>query len=215
MGININKRRLELIAWLHTNQPTEFYSALKLQKFVFLYESFSNLLDLEYDFDYLKAYANGPVFSDLYGDYTYRKDELMVCIERFTNEDINEEIAIKAGFLVKILSEEELSEFTHELDAWKVNEGQIGRYTQVSMKESQFTDEDFRLLADLLDMYSVEFIESVQVVSIGSKNFILSNSDMERLEANHNNVLMNLSDQESLINPVYVHLDENGVLLVD
>jgi len=217
MNIGTNKRRLGLTAWLYKNQTTEFYSALKLQKYMFLYEAFSKLQDLEYDYGYLRAYENGPVFSDLYGDYTYRKDGLVSIADNYPEDEIeiDEEIALKASFVVKILNEEELSDFTHELDAWKINEEEIGTRSQIPIRESHFTDDDYRLLYDLFEMYSSDFIKSVNVVSIGSKNFILSKEDMSRLEEDHNNVLMNLADQDVLENPVYVHLDENGVLLVD
>lgn len=217
MTINSGRRKLELTNWLYRNQDVEFSSSLKLQKFVFFYESFSKLDDDDFNFSYLKSYANGPVFSDLYGDYTYRKEELVGTLNMMeTPESIDEERAKLSGFLVKIMNEVELSDLTHEFNAWKVNEKQIGQIQNLPMYESNFTDSDYQLLSTLREMYPPELIEQMDVISIADKNFLISKQDAEKLSEEQKNILINLADDETIFNPVYVTVDEeDGVLVVD
>lgn len=216
MVVNSNSRRLELSNWLYTNQIEEFSSSLKLQKFIFFYESFTKLADEEANFSFLRAYANGPVFSDLYGDYTYRKEELVSYLEFMQPPStINENRAKLAGFLVKILNEKELSDLTHEFNAWKAKENNIGTFLNVSMHESDFVHSDLELLTTLQEMYPVEFIDQVNVISIADKNFLVSKNDAINLREEQKNILINLADNENIHNPVYVSVDEDGVLLVD
>src|SRR5699024_4743813 len=123
MYINSNERKVELSSWLKLNQPSEFSDNLKLQKFLFFYEVLSKIENEEADFSYLRAYPNGPVFSNVYGDYVYQSLAFITRLDEFVDKpinEVNEERAKFAGFLVKILNEKELSDLTHELDAWKI-----------------------------------------------------------------------------------------------
>lgn len=216
MVLNSSKRKLKLSQWLFSNQTEEFYYPLKLQKFLFFYEAFTKLDDDGANFSYLRAYKNGPVFSDVYGDYTHQKEVFLHEMENADfDAELNEERMKLAGFLVKILNEDELSDLTHELDAWKVKEREIGLYPNVSMYERDFSSQDFHLLSMLREMYPMELINRLEVISIGDKNFLISKKDMDRLGEEQDGILMNLSDQEGLHNPVYVSVDEDGVLMID
>jgi len=219
MYVNSNERKLKLSSWLKSNQRSEFSSNLKLQKFLFFYEVFSKMDgENDYDFNYLRAYPNGPVFSNVYGDYNYQSMAFWDNLNRISSctiEDINETRAKLSGFLVRILNENELSELTHEFDAWKKHESAIQRGEKnITIIEEDFTDHDFHLLEMLRNMYPIEFIENTEVISILDKNFLLSKSDFTNLTEEQRTAFLTLAD-EDLHNPVYVDITEQGVMLVD
>ena len=65
-----DNRKLALSGWLKENDYSSYVVPLKLQKFLFFYESASKVAKKEYDFYKLRGYKNGPVFSQVWGDYT-------------------------------------------------------------------------------------------------------------------------------------------------
>lgn len=211
-----NDRRKELISWLMTNGKKEFYSALKTQKFLFFFESFSKLKGYDPDFSKLKAYKNGPVFSDLYGDYKYRFDELVDVVTQVTPISIDESLAKKAHFLTKIMDNGELSELTHQFDIWSIHEDDIQKgLAQIEMKESDFSASDWQLTNELFDMYDNTIIENSEVLVIGNKHFLFSKNDFRKLNEEQKNTLELISLEESLINPVYVEIGSEGELIID
>ena len=64
MVLNTSKSMLDKIAWLNKQEDITKFSKLQLQKFLFLYEMFQFVEKKDSDFTYLKAYKNGPVFSN-------------------------------------------------------------------------------------------------------------------------------------------------------
>lgn len=117
MSINTSDSRIKKVAWLNNRQDISSYSKLQLQKFLFFYEMFQFAESKEYDFSSLKAYKNGPVFSNFYGDITYREDEVLDSIKRFSDGldsgDIDEENALTSKFLIETLTDSELSSLSH------------------------------------------------------------------------------------------------------
>lgn len=219
MYVNSNERKLKLSSWLKYNQRREFSSNLKLQKFLFFYEVFSKIdEEKDYDFSYLRAYPNGPVFSNVYGDYNYQTTAFWKRLDQLgapSIEGVNYERAKLAGFLVKILNEEELSDVTHEFDAWKKYKGAIKRGEKnITILEDDFTQNDFFLLETLREMYPIELIENSEVISILDKNFIISKDILPRLTKEQKDLFLTLAD-ENLHNPVFIDLTEEGVMLVD
>lgn len=218
MSLNSNDRKLHLSSWLAKNQPAEFRINLKLQKFLFFYESLSKMEGEENDLSYLKAYPDGPVFSNVYGDYIYHGAKFFptvhsISLESVTN--VNENRAKLSGFLVKILTEKELSDLTHELDAWKVHKPAIDSgQRSISIMESDFTKDDYLLLQTIKEMYPTDLIDNSTVISMKDKNFLLSNEDFGCLTEDQTRVFLNLTE-EDLDNPVYVSFSEEGVLLID
>lgn len=214
-----NLRKQALSGWLKINYSSEFSSSLKLQKFLFLYEAYSKIEGDSSDFRTLKGYVNGPVFSDVYGDYTYRKDEYIQVVENVFNEEvieIDEERAKFVGFLVKILNENELSDLTHELNIWKAKEEDIKRGRRhIALDERDLTQGDVDLLASLRDMYPIHYIDSVHVIQISGKSFIINKEDIPKLSREQKEVFITLANDESLENPVYISVSEDGVVLVD
>ena len=67
--VNSNARKRALSGWLLENNPKDFQSNLKLQKFLFLYECLSKVENYNADFTSLQWFRNGPVFNVVYGNY--------------------------------------------------------------------------------------------------------------------------------------------------
>jgi hypothetical protein len=217
--LNSSIRKRALSGWLEKHSSHEFWTALKLQKFLFFYEALSKIEESSSEFRSLKGYINGPVFSDVYGDYTYRMDEFVAGVgETYqeNNENVNEDRAKLAAFLVKILNEQELSDLTHEFNIWRTKKDAIengGKH--IPLSESDFTQEDVDLLNSIKEMYPTEFIESVEVIEISGKSFVISRDEYSKLTEEQKFTFFMLAEQDNLENPVYVSISEDGVLLVD
>lgn len=217
--INSNNRKLCLSGWLKHNNIQEYNTPLKLQKFLLLYESFSKV-DGEYsDFSHLRGYKRGPVFSQVWGDYTKEREAFDLAAEEsyaWRKSDINEERAKKCAFVVSTLSEKELSELTHKMNIWKSKEKRImsGEY-QVSLDESDFNSSDTNLISLLERMYPIDMIEASEVISIDNYYFVFNKKDMPKLTEHHFDTLSTLTENEELYNPVYVDIDEEGRLIID
>jgi hypothetical protein len=214
-----SSRKLTLSGWLKKNGNTEYNSPLKLQKFLLFYEAITKINGGTADFSNLKGYKRGPVFSNVWGDYTYERLAFDDAVEKEYSaypEQVVEEYAKRSQFLISILSENELSTLTHKLNIWKSKEDRIMKgERQVELQESDFTDEDAKLMALLEKMYPISLIDSSHVIEIDSHYFVLSKQDSCRLSAQHFDILSELADNEQLANPVYVELDEEGRLIVD
>ncbi len=217
--VHSNDRKLCLSGWLKQNNKTEYDTPLKLQKFLLLYEAFAKASGESPDFSHLRGYKRGPVFSNVWGDYTKEKEAFNKAADesyRSGRFAINEERAKKCAFVVRILSENELSELTHPMNLWKSKEDRImkGEY-QVDLEEKDFNEDDRKLIASLDKMYPIELIENSEVVNIDNHYFIFKKSDVQKLTEAHFDTLFNLSENEQLFNPVYADIDEEGRLVID
>lgn len=214
-----NNRKLCLSGWLKQNNEQEYNTPLKLQKFLLLYEAFSKVAGESTDFSHLKGYKRGPVFSHVWGDYTKARIEFDTAAEEsytYKKVDINEVRAKKCAFIVSTLSEKELSEFTHKMNIWKSKENRImsGEY-QVALSESDFNQDDMKLVSLLENMYPIEMIDESRIVSIDNHYFIFNKADVSKLTEAHFDTLSTLVEKEELYNPIYVDIDEEGRLLID
>lgn len=212
------KKRVKC-GWLKENYKKGFYSPLKLQKFLFFYECFNKIEGGNADFSSLKGYANGPVFSDVYGDYFYEKDEFIISVEQdfnFNKDIVNEDTAKLAKFLVNILNEEELSDLTHEFNIWNAKEDLINRGVKhVSLNEQDLSNNDFLILKTLKETYTSEYIDSVEVLEFNDKSFLINKSDIDKITEEQLEIFINLSKDDTIDSPVYINLSEDGVILVD
>ncbi|MUV39493.1 hypothetical protein JNUCC1_03371 [Lentibacillus sp. JNUCC-1] len=217
--LNSNTRKKSLSGWLKNNYEQEFSNGLKLQKFLFFYEALSKIDNDDYDFNYLKGYKRGPVFSNVYGDYTYRKDEFINAADeayQLKPELINEERARFSGFLTRVLNEEELSDLTHEMNIWNEKELEImSEVKQIPLNEDDLNENDVSLMETLRQTYPSNFINSTVVIEVEDKSFVIDKDDFNKLTEEQQNLLLTLSDNDELENPVYVKISEDGVLLVD
>lgn len=217
--INSNVRKLSLSGWLMANHKREYDTPLKLQKFLLFYESFSKISGEEPDFGHLRGYKRGPVFSDVWGDYTKEKESFAkAASESYASGEypVNEDRAKKSAFIVGTLSESELSELTHQMNLWKSKEKRImaGEY-QVSLEEKDFGEEDVRIITALDQMYPIHMINDSVVYDIDSCYFVVSKEDAKKLSEEHFDILSSLVEKETLHNPVYVSIDKEGRLLID
>lgn len=213
-----DERKLTISGWLKKYDHISYEIPLKLQKFLFFYESASKVYGNEYDFRKLRGYKNGPVFSQVWGDYTKERplfdEKVTISYDEKKSEFIDPVLANKIDFFIKTCTEEELSGITHSMNIWKSKSGRIlsGEY-QVDLEEKDFTDEDTELIKNIVSAYSEDFISSSEVLPIKDKIFILPKN--YAISPTQMDVLQELANESSLENPVYVTMDKTGRLLVD
>lgn len=216
--INSNERKLCLSGWLQEHGIGEYNIPLKLQKFLFFYEAFSNIAGDNYDFNYLKGYRRGPVFSQVWGDYTHERESFNIAsADQFHKNPnlVDNDRAETAEFIVKTMSEKELSELTHHLHIWNAKEEAImSGVKAVSLDEKDFGEEDRKLISALWGLYPKEVIKNSEVYSAGDYFFVFNKDDAKRLTEGHFDVLEMLT-HEKLMNPVFVEIDDEGRLIVD
>lgn len=217
--ISSNSRKLLLSGWLMENGKSEYDSPLRLQKFLLFYEAFTKVSGETADFSNLKGYKRGPVFSNVWGDYTYERPAFDAAAKKeyaAPHEPINTERAKKSQFIVSVLSERELSEFTHKLNLWKSKKPRIMQgERQVPLYESDFSEDDAHMIRLLDQMYPASMIDNSHVIALDNHYFVFSKQDAKRLTEQHFDTLSALSETETLMNPVFVEMDEKGCLIVD
>lgn len=214
-----NERKLCLSGWLKENNETSYNTPLKLQKFLLLYEAFAKAAGEQPDFSHLRGYKKGPVFSNVWGDYTKERAAFNAAAkEAYESKkyDINIERAKKCAFVVRTMTETELSELTHKMNLWKCKESRImrGEYN-VDLFERDFNADDESMMRLLDGMYPTDMIDDSVIINLDKNYFVFSVGDSQKLTEEHFDALMTLAEQENLHNPVYVDIDEEGRLLVD
>lgn len=217
--INSNQRKLTLSGWLKNNNSIAYDTPLKLQKFLLLYEVFTKVSGEKADFSYLKGYEKGPVFSNVWGDYTKERADFNKEAEKAYRKNgnfINDERARKTSFIVSTLTEPELSDLTHLMNIWKSKEKRImKREYQVDLDESDFNNDDRALVKELEDMYPMEMVDNSIPILVGEKCFVVSRLDYEKLNEHHRKILNELSDKEDIHNPVFVTVDGERSIIID
>ncbi|HJF30397.1 MAG TPA: hypothetical protein K8V56_01295 [Sporosarcina psychrophila] len=214
--MNSSEDRLTKAAWFKSHTETFSASPLKLQKFLFFYEMFAKVEQEEYDLSYLRAYPNGPVFSNTYGDLRYNQTEFFAALDSVKDFSIiREKIARAALMLVNTFTDTEISDLTHRLDLWKSKEELIQKGQRcITIFESDITDKDVDTISSLYDEYAYLSNQGFKVFSMLEKIFIISPEDFNELTEQHHEIIELLSQDRNLDNPVYLELDD-GVLLID
>lgn len=217
--INSSKRKLALAGWLQVNDIISYNVPLKLQKFIFFYECACKVNEKPYEFDRLKGYKNGPVFSAVWGDYTKDRHEFDThAKEECESNTIDNNIALKIGFFIKTCTEEELSEITRTMNIWNAKKDRIlSNEYQVPLDDDDFNSEDKQLINNILSVYPLEVINNSEVITIKNKVFILSKKDSTELSPQQWDTLNELSNLNELENPIHIAIDKEkkGRLLVD
>lgn len=214
-----NERKLCLSGWFKENSEKSYSKSLKLQKFLLLYEAFAKTSGEKTDFSHLRGYKKGPVFSNVWGDYTKERtafDTAAMKTYEAKKDSVNETRAKKCGFIVETMTEEELSELTHKMNLWNSKKARImsGEYN-VNLDEKDFNEDDKKMIQLLDSMYPIEMIENSIVVDLDKNYFVFSKENSVKLTEEHFDTLMLLSERETLHNPVYVDIDSEGRLLID
>ena len=168
-----NERKLSLSGWLKENNNTSYDVPLKLQKFLLFYEALTKVSGEKHDFSYLRGYKKGPVFSNVWGDYTKERAEFNMAAQRAydkNTEYINVDRAEKCAFIVSTMTEEELSDLTHQMKLWKSKKDRImsGEY-QVDLDESDFNYNDEKLINALDAMYSTKMVKNSKIIMLDKK----------------------------------------------
>ncbi len=214
-----NERKQQLSGWLRKHERASYDSPLRLQKFLFFYEALCKTSNISCDFHKLKGYVRGPVFSAVWGDYTKDREEFDRAVQEqymVHKDKVYPNIAKQAAFIIKILSESELSQLTHQYDIWNSKASRImAGEPQVELCEADFSEKDKALTATLSQMYPDTLASSSIVYQFGDKNFVLPKEVAKQLTEQHMDTLAILADFKELHNPVFVDIDERGVLLVD
>lgn len=215
-----NPRKKALSGWFFKHSNEIGGKRLRLQKFLFFYEMFSKLENDAPDFHRLRGYVNGPVFSPVLGDYNNEPSMFVnESIRTYEDHDFTIDIdrAKLSAFLVNIMNENELSDFTHSFNIWaaKQYEIEIQGIMQQDLYESDISSEDLEKLNTLKKMYPLELINEYSILEYPNKRFLISREEQEFLKEEHSEVLVNLDLNETLHNPVFLEIDEEGVLLVD
>lgn len=214
-----SERKRYLSGWLEYNYPEEYTSSLKLQKFLFLYEAFSKVEKDTYEFTQLEGWKNGTVFCSVWNDYTKNRAEFnAVARDNYFKhkKDINYNRAKICSFIVSVLSEKELSELTHQFHIWNSQINMLKlNLRHIKLDDRDFNSNDIRIVKLLHSMYPVDFIDSVNVVKIEDYAFLVPKGQYDRLTDTHLDTLVRLTESESLTNPIYIEIDDEGRLLVD
>lgn len=214
-----NDRKLILSGWLHENNDRAYCSPLKLQKYLFFYEAFCKVENAAYDFDRLRGYQRGPVFSAVWGDYTKARNEFnRISTEKYREHkgELIEPYARRASFVVSILSEKELTQLTHKYQIWNARSRQImAGEQQVDLRASDFGQEDYQMTKMLERMYPDDMIENSTVIPIDDACFVFLKDDMAKLTEQHFDTLSLFVEKAEFQNPVFVEVDESGGLILD
>ena len=214
-----NKRKLCLSGWLKENYNASYETPLKLQKFLLFYEAFAKVSGEKPDFSHLRGYKKGPVFSNVWGDYTKDRFNFNVAAQNaflYNSSVIDVETAKKCAFMVNTMTEKELSDLTHQMNIWKCKEERIisGEY-QVDLSEDDFNANDEKFIRTLDAMYPLDIVENSTVVCLDKKYFVFKKADAQKLTEAHFDILLTLAENEELHNPVFVDIDNEGRLIVD
>ncbi|MCV3734360.1 hypothetical protein OF375_02110 [Ureaplasma miroungigenitalium] len=213
--INTKHLFLGLLKWLVEQKIWGQINHLKIHKFVFFYMLFAWLIGSEYDFSYLSGYTNGPVFTQIYGDYVYRYNLLNGCLKQNINVCIvSDRCAQKALFLVMTHTNEELKLLTHSFLFWNQQ-----------LWSSNLKEDNHSFCIDLLgdkDKKMVSFLyeccldyEIVKIILIREKYFVMLKVGAFELSEPQIKLLETLSMNHLLVNPIYIHQSATGVLIID
>ncbi|VWL84955.1 hypothetical protein [Oceanivirga miroungae] len=214
--LNSSNRHLEILSWLNTKKDITQYTHLQLEKFLYFYEMFNMVDNKTYNIKGLKAYENGPVYSNVYGDYVYNREELFNRIRSInsdSNLDSNDNL-VKSRFLIETLNDNDLSYLTHQLDMWKCKEKEIKMgVKQIPIYERDITINDKKMLEQIKS--GCMDVSNYEVINILDKRFLIDKNIFSNFKREHYQTLEKLSNVEDLDNPVYIDMSEEGVLLVD
>lgn len=84
----------------------------------------------------------------------------------------------------------------------------------LTAEEYQEIEQNKEAFQTCLDMYSEEYIDSVNVYEVNSKRFIVAKTDVSKLPKTWSNTLEEVSHVKQLLNPVYIEVDTDGELLL-
>ena len=219
MSLYSDKDKFTKLAWLYKNSDGSL-SPLQLQKFLFFYEMFSKINGNKYNISSLRAFPNGPVFSNVYGDYLYDRPNLLEKLNQITDFSIIcDRVANISQLIIESMTENELSSLTHKFDLWSVHEKEIELgHRNITIKEKDISNKDVNQIEILFKYYSNLEELGYKSIRITDKVFMISKENAEDIKREHSETLDLLSTKDNLINPIFIDIetiDGKEVLLVD
>lgn len=212
-------RQRALSGWLEFNEPFLFSSSLRLQKFLFFYDLISLNAGEDIDTSHLRGYIQGPVYSDVYGDYTHNHEEFVESCQKSLKKcpfKVNERRAEYVSFIIKIHTETELSDMTHKLNLWKAKEPEIkSGEQQVSLDMSDYNADDIAYIDRLSRLYDDDDIKNRMIVKTGGKYFLFPIEDAKNLTEEQSDVLWNIASTTDLPNPIFAEIADSGAIIID
>lgn len=196
-----------------------YLSGIKKQKFLFFYNLFAYLSGVHFTFDTLKAYANGPVYYDIYSyslsDNHKFYGEYVSTITKYQkfSDLIDFNIAKISFYLVNSMTNDQVSDLTHHFDFWKNSRNTIT--TNINLGEMSQKDYDF---ASWLLEFWTSMVEDHQFIKGVFNTFYLSKSVYTKIKASNpefrEKILSTIKNKFDY-NPVVISLDDKEELLID
>ncbi len=184
------------LKWLEENKNIgeEKISGIKQQKFLLFYNLFLEILQEKGNFEGLCAWENGPVYTQVHAavKHHYTIGEIIKSIKKPII--IDEVLANISKFIVELLSDEEVSDITHEFDFWKtvVN----NETTNISIDD--ITKEDISKINKIMNTYDVEFILNHKVYRAKDCVFFIENDKYEFVLENMTDELDRISNSKPI-----------------
>lgn len=224
--INSTQRKLALSGWLHKEASADYDSTFKHQKFLFFYEALSKVANDEYEFSGLKGYKLGPVFSAVWGDRNNEAEAFLMKAQEVYGKNpklIDIKRAAVGLFIVQAFTMAELIRITHTMNIWNSKKAEIekahlvndNKECDIQLLETDFSEQDASIVSNMATAFPYEFVDSVKVINVMEKNFVLPNQDAEKLTPEQYDILFQLCSESELENPVYAYIDEDGAIVVD
>lgn len=219
--MHVIDKKMALAGWLQKHDPQSYSSSLKLQKFLFLYEAFSKAAGEEADFEDLYGYSNGPVYKTLYEQYRNEKTAFSLeAAQQYedSSASINKERVEQIAFIMRALSEEELSEFSHKFNIWASKRDRIDNDERnVKLHAADFNSSDLRLADELGNLFPLSMIRNSTIIQYPKVSFVLSNRDAEKLTSEQREILEAISEKGPGVmgNPLFVEIEPDGCLAID
>ena len=215
--INSDIRKLALCGWLKTYNKPVYNNPKKLHIFLFFYECFSKVENDNPDFNSLVWNINGPVFLNVWIDYTKNRDEFdeksVRAYEEHTELICSNRVET-SNFIVSILTENELLALIQAMNIWSCKNSEISSDTQQTMLyEKDFNDTDFHIINTLKLMYPIEMIRNTKIVELNEHYFIMTKSDFAKLNSELMAELSTVSHYPNTHNPIYVELFKNKLII--
>ncbi len=193
------------LKWLEDNKnySEEKISGIKQQKFLLFYNLFLNTLEEKGNFEGLCAWKNGPVYTQVHAavKHHYTIGEIIKSIQ--SPIIIDEVLAKISKFIVEVLSDEEVSDITHEFDFWK---------TIINEENSEITKEDITLedkekIKRIMNSYDLNFILKHKVYRGQNCVFFIENEKYEYVIKNLGDKLNEISNNK----PIKIIIEDEAI----
>lgn len=187
----------------HRNQKiNKVPTGLRKQKYLFFYNAFSFVLDEKYNFNELKAFENGPVYSDV---YSFVANNPRNYIEQMETQpfEINLKIAKITTFFLDSITDNELSAISH-MDFWN----KAFNRSDTTISKEDFSANDIVALENLYSYSKNIFEKKYEVTKNKNENIIMYDKSISEKVSG---IIETISEE---CNPVILEESE-GVIIVD